>query len=210
MISFDQMTKKCPLYVENIVPVISNDANVLVGTSSGTQTGVISSSSTFFKSPYGVSFEEVWTIRIDGELGMLFIPVTVTKVFFELTELERGDSGCWVVDPLNGDLYGHIVAGCPESGVGYLIPAYRIFNDIKRQLGGSVSLATRNASSRLIDLPPYDINYDINETMAEISAVEAELLGMNLTDEEMIKHLNISDAIFAEMAVSVACYSLLS
>lgn len=75
VISFDRMTKKCPLYVENIVRVISNDANVLVGTSSGTQTGVLSSSSTFFKSPYGVSFEEVWTVRIDGDLGKLFASV---------------------------------------------------------------------------------------------------------------------------------------
>lgn len=100
-------------------------------------------------------------------------------------------------------MYGHIVAGCAESGVGYLIPIYRIFSDIKRQLGGSVSLATRNASSKLNELPPYDINYDINETMAEISADEAELLGMNLTDEGMINHLDLSDDAFAEMAVSI-------
>jgi hypothetical protein len=71
MVSVDEITGKCILCVERVVPAILKDANVLAVTSSGIQTGFLSGSSVFLKSPYGVSFEEVWTVRLDGRLGKL-------------------------------------------------------------------------------------------------------------------------------------------
>lgn len=99
-----------------------------------------------------------------------------------LTKVETGDAGSWVIDPETGDLYGHIIAIFPESRVAYLVPAYRIFSDIKEQLGGTVELAGRNRSSMLMSQPA--------------------MIGMNQTDESVIRQLQMSKAIFAEMAVS--------
>ena len=69
MISVDRKTGQCLLYVERIVPAISENVNVLVVTSSGVRTAVLSASSTFFKSGYGCSFEEVFTVRLDGNIS---------------------------------------------------------------------------------------------------------------------------------------------
>ena len=69
MVSIDWITGQCILCVERVVPAILEDANVLAVTSSGIQTGSLSASSVFLKSPYGVSFEEVWTVRLDRMLG---------------------------------------------------------------------------------------------------------------------------------------------
>lgn len=71
MVSVDWITRQCILCVERVVPAILKDANVLAVTSSGIQTGSLSASSIFLKSPYGVSFEEVWTVRLDRKLGKL-------------------------------------------------------------------------------------------------------------------------------------------
>ncbi|CZR58947.1 uncharacterized protein PAC_08839 [Phialocephala subalpina] len=47
----------------------------------------------------------------------------------------EGDSGSWVIDKFTGDLYGHIIAGVPESGVAYILPANKTFRDIEEVLG---------------------------------------------------------------------------
>lgn len=101
---------------------------------------------------------------------------------YMLTGIERGDAGAWVVDPDSGDLYGHIIAGCPESGIAYIIPAYRIFNDIREQLGGTVELAGKSPSTTHRG----DLSHQ---------------LGINQTDEEVMRQLQMSKAVFAEMAV---------
>ena len=114
---------------------------------------------------------------------------------------DRGDSGSWVIDPEKGNLYGHIVAGCPESRVGYLIPASRIFGDIRRQLGGLVELATINKvsntnASLITDPPPTD---------SKLSSDHVPLpLGMSQDADEVIRRFGMSDEIFAEMAVSLS------
>ncbi|CZR66669.1 uncharacterized protein PAC_16570 [Phialocephala subalpina] len=149
--------------VKHFVSAIKETANVLVVTSTGTQTGFLSSSSMFYKSPHAVSSEEVYVVRLDGKF-------------------KRGDAGAWVIDPESGDLYGHLIAGCPDSNVAYLIPAHRIFSDIREQLGGTVELA---------GMAPTAQRRDESSTQ----------LGMIQTDEEIMKQLQMSRAIFAEMAV---------
>lgn len=163
VISIDWVAGESQLCVEHVVSAIKETANVLVLASSGTQTGILSLSSIFYKSPHGVSSEEVYVLRFDGTF-------------------KRGDAGAWVIDLESGDLYGHIIAGCPESGVAYIIPAYRIFNDIREQLGGAVELAGRTLSATHWGDSPH-------------------LLGINQTDEEIMRQLQMSKAIFAEMAV---------
>lgn len=46
-----------------------------------------------------------------------------------------GDSGAWIVNAQNGDIYGHIVAGDTTSGLAYIIPAYKVFDDIRLRFG---------------------------------------------------------------------------
>ncbi|KAE8445268.1 hypothetical protein EG329_013640 [Mollisiaceae sp. DMI_Dod_QoI] len=165
--SINWVSGQCQLYVERIVATIKETVNVLVVTSIGIQTGFLSASSMFYKSPHGVSSEEVYVVRVDGKF-------------------ERGDMGCWVIDPEHGDLYGHIIACSPDIKVGYLVPAFRIFNDIKEQLGGSVELAGRTPISSRHSLQTRQLS---------------TLLGMNQTDEEIMRLLQMSKAVFTEMAV---------
>jgi hypothetical protein len=45
-----------------------------------------------------------------------------------------GDCGAWVLNSETGDLHGHVVAGHPDGRVVYIIPAYKIFNEVKKHL----------------------------------------------------------------------------
>ena len=51
-----------------------------------------------------------------------------------------GDSGSLVVDARTGDIYGHIVSGDPTSSLAYIIPAYKVFDDIEQRFGVRPSL----------------------------------------------------------------------
>jgi hypothetical protein len=115
--------------------------------------------------------------------------------------LARGDSGCWIIDPENGDLYGHIVAGCSESRVGYLVPAHRIFHDIRRQLGGTIRLAAKPPTLRT-GTPSLSTQDETASMSSKALHDPSLLLGMNLADEEMIRYLKITNVAFADMAVS--------
>ena len=117
---------------------------------------------------------------------------------FVLSYSDRGDSGSWVIDPENGDLYGHIVAGCPESRVGYLVPASRIFSDIRRQLGGMVELAAINKGSSATTLPSTDPAPADSKLRSDHIPLP---LGMSQDADEVINRFGISDEIFAQMAV---------
>lgn len=52
-----------------------------------------------------------------------------------LTKVDRGDCGSWVIDGETGDLYGHVVAGSPESRVAFIMPALSVRNEIKEVFG---------------------------------------------------------------------------
>jgi hypothetical protein len=53
---------------------------------------------------------------------------------------EHGDSGSWMIQKETMRLYGHIVAGDPGSGLAYIMPGRRLFQDIEFQLGCEVAL----------------------------------------------------------------------
>lgn len=62
--------------------------------------------------------------------------VKMLKVSLE-NPLDKGDCGTWVVDAANGDLFGHVVLGSPNSGSALLAPFADIFHDILTRLGKS-------------------------------------------------------------------------
>lgn len=67
--------------------------------------------------------QELWTVQIQGGL-------------------HDGDCGSWVLDRNTGALYGHIVAENPSHGLAYLIPAWQVMDDLRRQFGVAFSLPT--------------------------------------------------------------------
>ncbi len=46
-----------------------------------------------------------------------------------------GDCGAWVIDALTGSIYGHVIAGDLTSSTAYIIPAYKVFDDIEDRFG---------------------------------------------------------------------------
>ena len=92
----------------------SNPAGVaiLTHTASGRElTGVMSGTPSDMCVPQGTSFQQVFSVRLDGPLA-------------------DGDCGSAVVDAISGELYGHIVAGCRTTGFAYVMAAYHVMPDL--------------------------------------------------------------------------------
>lgn len=75
--------------------------------SSGELTGLMSDTPFDTRLPGGTSFQEVFSVRLDGPLA-------------------DGDCGSIIVDAITGALYGHIIAGCRETGFAFVMPASHI------------------------------------------------------------------------------------
>jgi peptide-N4-(N-acetyl-beta-glucosaminyl)asparagine amidase len=117
-----QAANRVPL--ETTVIAITASAGLLKGKMLGTPT--------FMRVPSSSTYQELWTVRLEGKLAV-------------------GDSGSWVVNAHDGTLLGHIVSGSPETGVVYIVPLYQIFEDIGKRLGVKVQLLT------VVDLPTPDM-----------------------------------------------------
>ncbi|KAH7370960.1 hypothetical protein BKA66DRAFT_424999, partial [Pyrenochaeta sp. MPI-SDFR-AT-0127] len=83
--------------------------------SAGTLGGHISTTPVFLRIPNAEVYQEVYHVRLE-------------------TPLTQGDCGSWVSNASTGSLHGHIVAGCPDTGAAYIVPAYQIFDDIQKNL----------------------------------------------------------------------------
>ena len=89
------------------------DSSILsITASSGLLKGTISGTPSYATTPGSRKIQELWTVRFEGSLT-------------------NGDCGSWVVDAQNGELFGHIVDGSPESGVAHVVPTYRVFEDAR-------------------------------------------------------------------------------
>jgi hypothetical protein len=73
----------------------------------------------------GNSIEE-WFLWYDLEFQNA--PLTL------LTELERGNSGSWVIETDTGRVCGLLVSGIASLGTGYMIPFKSILEDIDRRV----------------------------------------------------------------------------
>lgn len=59
-----------------------------------------------------------------------------------ILEIQDGDSGAWIVNPISKEVYGH-VAATDYTGDAYVIPLHATFDNIRRELGvRSVALPT--------------------------------------------------------------------
>jgi hypothetical protein len=80
--------------------------------SAGFLPGHIDCTATFFRSPYTSHYQEVYSVTFDKALA-------------------QGDCGSWVHNAYSRELHGHIIAGSPEDGIAYIVPAYQVFNDLQ-------------------------------------------------------------------------------
>ncbi|CZR59773.1 uncharacterized protein PAC_09667 [Phialocephala subalpina] len=105
-----------------------NTAVLALTCSAGLLRGTISGTPTYSNRPGSSKFQELWTARFDGKLA-------------------DGDCGSWVIDAVTGNLFGHIVAGSPDSGVAYIVPAFRVFEDARTRFGLELELSIKQAFS---------------------------------------------------------------
>ncbi|OAQ58071.1 nicotinamide N-methyltransferase [Pochonia chlamydosporia 170] len=90
----------------------SENARIFACTSSGDRmTGVVAGSPSFTRVPHGKSFQEVFPIKFDGPLA-------------------NGDCGSVVLDATTGEILGHIVAGCRQTGFAYVMAAHHVFPEL--------------------------------------------------------------------------------
>ncbi|PQE16248.1 hypothetical protein CJF32_00010754 [Rutstroemia sp. NJR-2017a WRK4] len=116
----------CP---ERVVTTLPANTNVLAVTgSTGILKGTLSGTPSFIMRQGSAKQKELWTVRLDGRLY-------------------DGDCGSWVVEARSGDLLGHIVSGCPESGVAYIVPAYLVLEDVMTRCGLELKLSIAGDAS---------------------------------------------------------------
>jgi hypothetical protein len=56
--------------------------------------------------------------------------------------ISEGDCGSPVLEVSNGNLYGHIIMGVPDTKLAYIVQALDIFRDIKVRIGKPISIVT--------------------------------------------------------------------
>ncbi|RDW62508.1 hypothetical protein BP5796_10810 [Coleophoma crateriformis] len=83
--------------------------------------GAIRASSILLKLESNQTYEVVWTVKLEETL-------------------KYGDFKSWILEKSTGRICGHIIAGHPRTGIAYVFPAERTFEDIKRQLECNISL----------------------------------------------------------------------
>ncbi|KAL6719215.1 Protein png1 [Lecanora helva] len=82
----------------------------------GSVKGTLIQAPSYIKMPYSRTFQEMWAVKLDRSTM-------------------QGDCGSWVVEASTGKICGHIVAGCPQTGIAYIVPAYKVFDDIEQRFG---------------------------------------------------------------------------
>ncbi|KAK7430489.1 Protein png1 [Neonectria magnoliae] len=111
-VTASSLSAKNQAKIHHIVTDGPKDVKILSSTSRGTLTGVMSGTPLYARLPNSNMFQDVYNILLDSRL-------------------EAGDCGAWIVDAESGDLYGHIVAGSPDSGAAIVIPFAHVFEDIE-------------------------------------------------------------------------------
>ncbi|KAH0541248.1 hypothetical protein FGG08_004253 [Glutinoglossum americanum] len=149
-------TSGTSIYAESVATGGPKDVEIVTTTgSAGLLRGRLSGTPSFMRSSRSKSFQEVWTARLNGRLA-------------------RGDCGSWITDAQTGELYGHIVAGSPDTGVAFIIPAYQVFDDINKRLGGEAKLLVGDDLKP--DAPTVKIICPSTNTWGRLSAWKLPLL----------------------------------
>lgn len=116
----DELVGAHTVQAAHVIRAPLKDVTVVAETASaGTIKGILSATHAYTRLPHSKSFQKVFKVKFSQPLA-------------------KGDSGSWVMDESSHGLYGHVVAGGGRSA--YIMPAHSVFEDVKRKLGGQVSL----------------------------------------------------------------------
>ncbi|KAK8134919.1 hypothetical protein PG984_006931 [Apiospora sp. TS-2023a] len=100
---------------------------IAVTASSGAVSGTLFPGAAFLRAAGSTCFQKIYAVYLDAKVA-------------------KGDGGSAVVDAASGGLYGHIMRGCPGTGMAYILSAETIFQDIKKRLGtDEVTLVSTSA-----------------------------------------------------------------
>ncbi|TVY67548.1 hypothetical protein LSUE1_G007600 [Lachnellula suecica] len=113
--------------------------------------------------PIGGSYRELWTVSLQGTLG-------------------RGHCGSWVSDAATGKIYGHLVAGSPETGSAYVVPFKEVICDLNERFGGeweAMSLPSPDLKKKIAqEAPKINLNL-VPEDAKQSNANLSHLLGQS-------------------------------
>ena len=118
--------------LETARPGPAGAAVVTQTTSGGRLVGTISGTTSDIRVPYGHTFQEVFSVKLDGFLA-------------------DGDCGSMVLDAHTGELYGHIVAGCRATGFAYVMAASEFLPDL------SIYRSEKIEESEMADTHPINV-----------------------------------------------------
>ncbi|KAH6876357.1 hypothetical protein B0T10DRAFT_585437 [Thelonectria olida] len=125
------------LQVHDVCDVGHEERRVIAVTGSGgMMTGVLIPGTTFVGRANQQQPQKLRVVQLDGVVA-------------------EGDSGTPVIDESSGDLYGHMVSGCPGTRVAYIVAATDVFDDLRTQLHGDVSIPS---SRKIQKLPMRPLN----------------------------------------------------
>ncbi|KAF4621952.1 hypothetical protein G7Y89_g14392 [Cudoniella acicularis] len=91
---------------------------VVITASGGNISGQLLATPTFLKRAHAENHQELWSLNLQGSLA-------------------KGDSGSWVQDAKTGEVYGHLIAGGPGTGFGYVVPMLDVLADLKQRFSGT-------------------------------------------------------------------------
>ncbi|KAK1755431.1 hypothetical protein QBC47DRAFT_380386 [Echria macrotheca] len=112
------------VHVQEVAEVKTSENRIIAVTAfGGPSRGVIIPGATFFRGHGRRSFQKLYAIQLEN------------------THVYEGDCGSVVIGEETGELYGHIVSGCPGTPIAYMVPATEVFADLSARLKTPVSLA---------------------------------------------------------------------
>lgn len=114
-IKFGGTTKSLRVRTVGQIQDVETDI-IVVTASNGTTRGRLIPSAVYLKSTTHPSLEELFVVHLQGQIM-------------------SGDCGADVLDAETGDLYGHVVRGCPGTQIAYIRAATDVFQDIQQRLG---------------------------------------------------------------------------
>jgi peptide-N4-(N-acetyl-beta-glucosaminyl)asparagine amidase len=115
--------------VEQFLQVPQQDVRVCTMTgTNGYMAGRLLTIPSFLRTPGSKTFQKVFKVELEGKVS-------------------KGDCGAWVVDHKSGGLYGHIIAGSPDSRMVYIVPVEEVLADVERLVGTAPGLPTPASNS---------------------------------------------------------------
>ncbi|KAG5748313.1 hypothetical protein H9Q70_009007 [Fusarium xylarioides] len=149
-IAFSSSSVNSEAKIQHVVTDGPKDVKILTSTSRGTLTGVMSGTPLYARLPDSSLYQEVYNVLLDSRL-------------------EAGDCGSWIIDAESGNLYGHIVAGSPDSGAAIVIPFPRVFEDIEVRVKHPPHLPLTGA----VSLYNFDERLDLATHLQDTESVTA-------------------------------------